>query len=393
MFLPLQRIVPHCGTFARRGAMAFGLHLLLLVVPGCTPTSGPRVPENENSSPTAGNENSSNASNSNAPSDGNDNAGTPSTNGNANDNAAPPSTGTTRYFPDDAPWYTDISAAALDPESAEVIDWLASNGGWGGGRMQIDFSITVLQADEPATPRAFTPTDDWFSPDCDLGEVPVPAAGALEGETGYACESDGDCHLLIVDRSNMLLYEMWRADIRGNEFLGGCLAVWSMSRTYPTSGRGENCTSADAAGYPIAPLLFTPEEVAVGEVDHAIRFILPNARICGGVYLHPATHSTSAASGGDAAPPYGTRLRLRADFPLDTLPNDGARSVARAMQRYGMYLADGGTIALTAASDLFSAQKWNGLLGPHDLVLLQVSDFEMVDGGERIPYVGDCRRN
>ncbi len=180
------------------------------------------------------------------------------------------------YFPPEAVWYRDVSAAALDPQSSAVIANL-DRAGWGLGRMQIDFSIEVLAADAGTPLRPFTPTEDFFEPDCDLAPVPVPAGGALEGEQGYECPGDGDCHLIVADRSRMKLYEMWRADIRGDSFRGGCLAVWDMTRVYPASGRGEQCTSADAAGYPIAPLLFDADEVAAGRIDHAIRFILPNA--------------------------------------------------------------------------------------------------------------------
>ena len=63
------------------------------------------------------------------------------------------------------------------------------------------------------------------------------------------------------------------------------------------------------------------------------------------------------------------------------------------MQRYGILLADGGNIALTARSDRFTAAKWSGLLGPRDLDSLKPSDFEMVDGGERIALTNDCVRN
>jgi serine/threonine-protein kinase len=62
------------------------------------------------------------------------------------------------------------------------------------------------------------------------------------------------------------------------------------------------------------------------------------------------------------------------------------------MQTYGMFLSDGGTIALTAQSDRFTTAKWEGLLGPHDLSDLQVTDFEMIEGGTRIAYTGDCVR-
>jgi serine/threonine-protein kinase len=165
-----------------------------------------------------------------------------------------------------------------------------------------------------------------------------------------------------------------------------------MTRVYGANGRGDGCTSADAAGYPIAPLLFSADEVAAGHIDHAIRFILPNSRIRHGVFVHPATHSTGATSGPSGAPPYGTRLRLRADFPLSSLPNEGARTVARAMQKYGMFLADGGNIALTAQSDRFTQHKWSGLLGARDLAAIKPGDFQMVNGGTRLSANIDCTR-
>jgi serine/threonine-protein kinase len=111
------------------------------------------------------------------------------------------------------------------------------------------------------------------------------------------------------------------------------------------------------------------------------------------VYVHPATHSTGPTGGGATAIPYGSRLRLRADFPLGDLPSDGARVVAQALQRYGMMLADGGQIAFTAQSDRFTTAKWDGLLDAYDLSSLLVSDFEMVDSGEWFDWTGDCIRN
>ena len=164
--------------------------------------------------------------------------------------------------------------------------------------MRVDFSIEVMDK-TPSTPDlSFTPTGDFYTPDCDHVPVPVPPGGALEGEQGYECSNDGDCHLIVADWDRMRLYEMWRANIVNGVFQGGCLAVWDMTRRYPASGRGEQCTSADAAGYPIAPLLFTADEVAAGRIDHAIRFILPNATIRAREYVHPATHGTRATSAG-----------------------------------------------------------------------------------------------
>ena len=298
-----------------------------------------------------------------------------------------------RLFPDGAWFYQPVDGATpIRSDSRDTTQWLTDNGGWGVGRLQIDFSIEVLTASADTPLLTFEQTGDFYSPDCDDVMVPVPMGGALEGESGYACESDGDCHLIVIDRRVNRLFEMWRANITGGTFYGGCLAAWDMTRVYGPEGRGEQCTSADAAGFPIAPLLFTADEVASGEIDHAIRFILPNARMRRGYYVRPATHAGGPSADDANAPVYGTRWRLRADYDLASLPSDGARVVARALQRYGMALADGGNIALTARSDRSTAAQWEGLLGPRDLAAIQPNDFEVVDTGAPIELTYDCVR-
>jgi len=265
-------------------------------------------------------------------------------------------------------------------------------GGWGAGdQMRIDFGFTVLHRDEYATMRTFTPNEYFKSPDCEMTQIPVPIGGNVENETSYECENGGDCHLLVVDDDARKLYEMWRADIKSSLlFNGGCLAVWDLDASYDEALRGDQCTSADAAGLPIAPLLFNADEVASGEIDHAIRFVLPNDRVRQG-FVRPATHG-SFTEGNAGAPYYGVHLRLRADYPVDSLPSEGARVVARALQKFGMYHADGGEYALTAESDKFTTAKWAGLLDEQDLYDLDVEDFEVIDHGQPFTLSNDCMR-
>jgi len=308
--------------------------------------------------------------------------------GSGSDPGTPPGSGP--YFADPMFFDQDVSALPKSASSDSMISALSAAGGWGNSnKMQIDFGIDVLTADASTPMRSFTPNGDFYSPDCDHVDMPVPANGNVEGETGYACVGDGDCHLIVHDPVHSKLYEMWRADITST-FSGGCLAVWDTAQSYTDTLRGDQCTSADAAGFPIAPLLFSADEVAAGHIDHAIRFILPNNRVKRG-YTRPATHGT-ATSGATNAPPYGVHFRLRADYPIDTLPTEGARVVARAMQKYGMYHADGGNIALTAQSDRHTTAKWAGLLDARDLQALKVTDFEVIDHGSMITLTYDCNR-
>lgn len=292
------------------------------------------------------------------------------------------------------PWTKDVSGLTKSTSSDAIIDWLDNNGGWGTGSFRIDYSIEFLRADAKTPMQSFNPTSDFYSPDCQNVPMPVPMGGAIEGEQGYECTTDGDCHLIVVHEPTNTLYEMWRANIVGGTFNGGCAVTWDLLKAYPPNLRGEGCTSADAGGFPIAAMLFSADEIAAGSIDHAIRFILPNARIRDNVYVHPGTHSTGPTSGGPNAPPYGVRFRLRADFPLASLPNDGARVVAKALQKYGMLLADAGNIALTAQSDRFTTHKWSEFnMDGYALASIQVTDFEVVDMGDPINWSGDCFLN
>jgi hypothetical protein len=296
-------------------------------------------------------------------------------------------------FPATSIFYQDVSTAPLDPSSTQIISHLAA-AGWGSGAMQIDFSFTVLHADNSLQPRAFTPAPGYYAPDCDSTLVPIPPGGNAEGSADYSCDtSQEDCHVLVYQGAR--LYELYKSTIAGGQATGNpfttiCEVVWDLTHDYWQPGnpfsRGDQCTSADAAGLPIAPLLVTGAELQSGVVPHALRFILPNPRMASGVYVHPATHA-GGPSGDNLYPSYGARLRLKSSFDLSRLPNAAARAVAVALQTYGMFLADGGNIPLTM--DATAA----AYIGPRDLAALQVSDFEMVAApSARIPLTYDCTR-
>ena len=299
-----------------------------------------------------------------------------------------------QLFPPGAVWNTAVDTATLDLESAQIIAYLQANSAAGGTLFQIDWSNHRLEADGSTEHRSFTPSGAHYSPDCDTAPVPIPPGGAIEGETGYTCYGDGDCHILVRDLPECRLYEQWRVNLTPDGFDGGCLAIWDIGSVPPPMGRGQECTSADAAGLPILPLLFSSDEVAAGEIRHALRFILPNSNIRNLTYVHPATHSTSATGGPSTAPPYGARLRLRADFDMSVFAdNPAAAVVARALQRYGMFLADGGRVTFTAQNDRFSSASWSDVgLDAHDLKVFQWTDFEVVNGGTRFNWTGDCIR-
>lgn len=301
-------------------------------------------------------------------------------------------------FPAGATWNHDISRAPLAANSASMISTLQGLGGWGAGALRIDLSMVVLHAAPGTATKPVLP--GGFEPDCESGfPFPIPVGGALEGEVGYTCTNGGDCHLLVVQGKT--LYEAYAVNVTASAVHSDCAVRWDLSRVYPRSGRGEQCTSADAAGLPIAPLLFNADEVAAavatnGDIGHAIRFILPNHRMAAATYVHPATHA-GAPSGPAASVPFGTRMRLKAGFDMSRY-NPAAKALLRTMQRYGIILSDGGVIALTGEADRFTTAKWADL-GLDEHVFArgtpspQVSDFEVVESGPRYALTYDCVRN
>lgn len=311
-----------------------------------------------------------------------------------------------RYFPDAAPWYRDVSSAQVAADSAAITQWMVqarAPNGWGTGRLRVDFSIAAVNVPPGTARRSYeTVQDYYYTPDCDRASVPLPEGGLVEDDptppltapfSGYRCSgfaNGADCHILLVARGERRLYELYHASIDGGTFRGGCLAIWDTGMTDP-GGRGQQCTSADAAGFPIAPLLFTADEIKAGRIDHAIRFILPNDMIRARKYVAPATHGTNT-SGPATSGPYGFRMRLKASFPVETL-SPAAQVVARALQKYGMLMADGGNIALTAQSDALSTTKWSEVGFTADsLSSLKATDFEVIDYGTPTDVTFDCTR-
>jgi hypothetical protein len=302
------------------------------------------------------------------------------------------------------PWTADVSGAAPSERSDAIIAALNDAGGWGGGNeLQTDFSIAIFFADSSSPKLQVIGTDEYCygGPDCDgvPATMPVPADAHVEGSEDLSCdisgetEGQGDCHLLVVDRDEQKLYETYQASKQGDDLAVGGLFVWDLDKEYPETLRGDQCTSADAAGFPVAALTPTADEVATGELAHAIRFILPNDRMKEGVYVRPATHAGGPESADPNAPPYGVRFRLKPDFD-DSSYSAGEQTVIAAMKKYGMLLSDGGEIPLTFADDSNTTAKWEQLgIDAQSFNAITPDQFEVVELGDEVPLTYDCVRN
>jgi hypothetical protein len=251
-------------------------------------------------------------------------------------------------LPTEAAWNQDISKAPRDPRSAAYIAYIDSHG---GNRLHPDFGspraygfpYAVVGAGQRSLPIHYTA----YGEESDPGPFPIPAKAPVEGGN----RSDGDRHVLVVDRAACKLYELYRGFYRTGprpHWNADSGTAWDLRSA---ARRPDGWTSADAAGLPIFPGLVRYDEVAAGHLDHAIRVTFESTR---DAWVHPASHCAGDTA-DPSAPPMGLRLRLKAGYGLGGL-HGAAKTIALAMKRYGLIVADNGSNWFFSGS---SDRRWH----------------------------------
>jgi hypothetical protein len=267
-------------------------------------------------------------------------------------------------FPPDNAWNQRVDRLPVHRNSDAIVRSIGSSetmhadfgsGLWDGGPIGIPF-VTV-PGSQPKVRVSFDYADE-----SDRGPYPIPANAPIEGGRG----SDGDRHVIVVDRSRCRLYELFAA-YPGDTWRAGSGAIWNL-RSNRLRPRG--WTSADAAGLPILPGLARYDEVKRGRIGHALRFTADRTRRA---FIYPARHFASELTGKDL-PAMGQRLRLRRGYNLSRFPRQ-ARIVLTALKRYGMILADNGSSWYVSGAP--DARWSNDQL--HTLGRVPGSAFEVVD--------------
>jgi Bacterial TSP3 repeat len=229
-------------------------------------------------------------------------------------------------LPADNVWNLRVDALPVAAASSTLIGSIGST-----RTFHMDFGSYAgygipYQVVDASTPRRAVTFD--YADESDPGPYPIPSAPLIE--------AGSDRHLIAVDRDTCRLYELFDArQTSGGAWLAGSGAQWDLGSN---ALRPAGWTSADAAGLPILPGLVRYDEVAAGEIDHALRFTAPQTRAA---YIYPARHFASSSNSA-SLPPMGLRVRLKATANLSGLSPD-ARVIAVALQRYGMILADNGS--------------------------------------------------
>ena len=268
-------------------------------------------------------------------------------------------------FPADNVWNVAVDGLPKDPKSDAYI------AGIGPAKpVHPDFSSNPLYGIPymviPAGTRPAV-THFEYREESDLANYPIPPGAPVEG--GGA--PGNDRHILLLDPRRCLLFEVFAADPQKD----GSWKAGSGIRIDLTSQglRPEGWTSADAAGLPILPGLVRYDEVASGEIRHALRFTVPHTR---NEYVWPARHMASHDSNPNL-PPMGERFRLRADFDVSKFSKTD-QVIMVALKRYGMFLADNGSaMFLSGAPD----KHWDDS-DLKRLNAMKTSDFEAVDETE-----------
>lgn len=272
-----------------------------------------------------------------------------------------------RPLPADSLWNTDVSGAPLDPNSDGIINFIGPSVGlhpdFGAGQYQgSNIGIPYVVVGESQAPVAVNFTA--YGNESDPGPMPIPSNGPIEGDPN---PGTGDRHVLVLDNSNCFLYELFSSYPNTNgSWNAGSAAVWDL---LSNEQRPWTWTSADAAGLPIFPGLVRYDELAAGQIQHALRFTLPQSR---NAFTPPASH-WAGNSTNPLAPPMGMRIRLKASFDVSSFSTK-LQVILNALKKYGMILADNGSaMYISGAPD----DRWdnNDL---HNLGQVTTSSFEVV---------------
>lgn len=266
-------------------------------------------------------------------------------------------------FPGDNIWNRRIDDLPVD--SAHSADYINSMGqtvglhpdfgaNWNGGPFGIPY--TSVDGSQAAVSVSF-----YYPDESDPGPYPIPPDAPVE--------NGGDRHVLVVDRTNCKLYELYDAEKQtDSSWTAGSGAVFDLRSN---ALRPDTWTSADAAGLPILPGLVRYDEVASGSIKHAIRF---TAQVTQRAYVWPARHFASSNT-SSTVPPMGVRFRLKANVDISRF-DPRVQVIFKAFKEYGLILADNGSNwYISGAPDA----RWDDDLLVTAFRQLHGSDFEAVD--------------
>ncbi len=271
-----------------------------------------------------------------------------------------------QLFPVDHIWNAKVDKLPIDKNSGLYINTIGAttsfhpdfgSGFWEGAPIGIPFNIV-------SGTQAKVNVSFEYASESDKGPYPIPSNPNIEGGPN----STGDRHILILDKDNCKLYELFSAYKQADgSWKAASGAIYDL-KSYAL--RPDGWTSADAAGLAILPGLVRYAEVKSGVIKHAIRFTVPQTR---NAYVWPARHYASDLS-NIKYPPMGQRFRLKANVDISRFSPD-VKVILQAMKTYGIILADNGSSWFISG---VPNNSWNNDI-LREIKQLNGSNFEAVD--------------
>jgi len=300
-------------------------------------------------------------------------------------------------FPANNWWNLDISNWPVDQDSSNYINFInnggtrrlhpdfGGNSGTGNGIYGMPFAVLTNVNSSDLKPVQFQYWDESDGVDLQTGVsfpfYPIPNEAITQprwiegGDPGNIDKrSLEDRHLLLVDRDRNQLFELYNVyyNTTQGKWYAGSGAFFDMNTN---NRRPDTWTSADAAGLAILPGLVRYDEAYdtnVAEIKHAFRVTVRATND----YVYPASHRAGSTPG---ALPMGARLRLKDTIDVTQKTSDpNVQKIFRAMQRYGLIVADNGSdMYITGSYD----SRWNNDILNPAFGNLTANDFEVIQLG------------
>jgi hypothetical protein len=287
--------------------------------------------------------------------------------------AAASTPGTPRLHPIGARWFSKKSpfntpiplGARIDSRSSTMISNLIAETKPSGWPISVKRWTVPVYYGDSSTPRQNVALTSYWAPARVLHDVPVPANAQADPS------SDG--HMAIIDRDTACFYEFYRA-VHAPD--GKLSAGWANRGSVTGKGIQPGAWSTRDSGFVNFAGLIRPEDLRAGVIRHALVFSTMYS--LKGPHVAPATSSGGAPlppPEGAKAIPYGARLQLDPALDLRTLDlAPWQKVVARALQVYGMYLADTGGFSVGAVNPMgYEKNPYTPFWGDSDYAYLPAS--------------------
>ena len=259
-----------------------------------------------------------------------------------------------QIYPPDHIWNVPVDTLPVDPMSKTYINSANSSA------YLYVYRGNHYNLVDSSTPKQYM-TSIKYALGSDDVPVPIPQDAMVETQS----EDHG---MNILDTDSKVYYAIFDAQKAADgTWSCGSLAMFDLS-SYALRPDG---STADAAGLPALPGYLRYDEVASGEITHALRINLWQTQ---NAHIWPARHHSGIAN--TAYSPMGQRFRLKASVDISGY-SPQQQVILKAMKKYGVMVTDNSgnrnIWSLSATQD----SRWDINYATFDGI--KGSDFEAVD--------------